>query len=149
RAHLSPDAGVAGVRPRILFPGIVAEFARPWNRVENPETLPGLRVVTANVALLVRLAARRSARQVRRADDDDVADDEPRRVQAKFAGHEIHVLIVFGLQIDDAVFAEGVNELTGLGVERDHLVARRHIKDPFFATVGPIRQAAPRELARR
>ena len=60
-------------------------------------------------------------------------DDERRRVQADFAGDEIHLLVVFQLQIDDAVLAEAVHRLAGLRVERDHLVAGRDVDDALLA----------------
>src|SRR5258705_11966179 len=37
RRNLAPYAGVAGVRPRIVQPGVVAEFAGTRDRVEDPE----------------------------------------------------------------------------------------------------------------
>src|SRR6476646_580605 len=39
--HLVPDAGVAVERPRILLPGVVAEFTGFRNRVEVPQPLAG------------------------------------------------------------------------------------------------------------
>ena len=37
----------------------------------------------------------------------------------------------------------------GLRVQRDELIARRDVEDPFLFAVGPVREAAPRQLARR
>src|SRR5947209_6539243 len=54
--NLPPHAGVAGVGPRILFPGVVAEFARTGNRMEDPKALAGVYVEPAHVALLVAAA---------------------------------------------------------------------------------------------
>src|SRR6185295_11388612 len=34
-----PDAGVAVGRPRLVLPGVVAELAGAWNRVERPQHL--------------------------------------------------------------------------------------------------------------
>ena len=121
---LPPDAGVAGVRPRVVHPGVVAELARPRNRVEDPQPLAGLDVEPADVALLVGLAARHAAGQVRGADDDGVPGDDRRGVQADLAGDEIDRLIVVQLQIDDAVLAEARDRRAGLRVERDRAGSR-------------------------
>jgi hypothetical protein len=53
------------------------------------------------------------------------------------------------ITIDDAFVAERRRRYTGLGVERDHLIARGHVNDAAFGPVGPIRETAARELARR
>ena len=86
---------------------------------------------------------------MRGADDDRVSGDDRRGVQTDLAGDEVHRLIVVLLQIDDAVFAEARDRSAGFRVERDEAIARRDVEDPFFAAVGPVRQAAARELARR
>src|SRR5439155_22249788 len=88
--HLRPHAGVAGVGPRILLPRVVAEFAGLRNRVEDPEPLPGPRVVPADEALLVNLALGVAPGKMRGADDDDVLGDDRRRVQTDFPGDRIH-----------------------------------------------------------
>ena len=62
---------------------------------------------------------------------------------------EIDRLIVVELQVDDAVLAEAGDRDAGLGVERDQLIARRHVDDARFRAVGPVREPAARELARR
>src|SRR4029450_7666646 len=66
---LAPDAGVPGIRPRILFPRVVPELARLGNRMEDPQTLAGPHVVAAHVPFLVAAAFRVAARLVRGADD--------------------------------------------------------------------------------
>ena len=136
--HLSPDAGVARIAPRVLFPRVVAEFAGPRNGVEDPEPLAGLDVVAADEALLVGLAPRRAAGSMRGADDHGIAGDDRRRMQPDIAGLQVHLLIVFQLQIDDAVLAETGDGMAGLRVERDHLISGRDVDDPFLAAVGPV-----------
>ena len=42
-----------------------------------------------------------------------------------------------------------VDALAGARVERDHLIARRHVDDARVVAVLPVREAAARELARR
>ena len=86
---------------------------------------------------------------MRGADDDDVLRDDRRRVQADLAVQRIDVLIDVLLQIDDAVVAEALDAIAGARVERDHLIARRHIDDSCVVAVLPIREPAARELARR
>ena len=56
--YLPPDAGVAGVDPRVLFPGVVAEFALLRDRVEDPEPLAGPDVEAADVPFHVLKALR-------------------------------------------------------------------------------------------
>ncbi len=59
-------------------------------------------------------------------------------------------LMAPGLQIDDALVAERGDRLAGLRVQRDEPVAGRVIEDPLVAAaVGPVGDAASRELARR
>ena len=113
--------------------------------------LPVLRVVAADEALLVRLALRRAALEVRGADDDDVLGDDRRGVQSDLAGDRIDRLIVVRLQIDDAVLAEAGGGRTGLGVERDHLIAGRDVDDARALAAGarPVGEAAAREQTRR
>ena len=105
-ADLRPHAGIAGVDPRVLVPGLVAELARLGNRVEDPQPLAGAHVEAADVALDVRLAGRHAAGSMRGADDHDVARHDRRRVQTDLARQRIDRLIVVLLQIDDAVRAE-------------------------------------------
>src|SRR6202521_5323932 len=108
--------------------------------MEDPQALARAHVEAAYIALLVRLAARRAAGQMRGADDDDVLRDDRRRVQADLTLHEVHDLVIVLLQIDDAVLAEPRHERAGLGVERDELVARRHVENSLLAAVGPVRE---------
>src|SRR5689334_10185812 len=49
--HLRPDAGVAVGSPRTVLPGLIAEFAGTWNRVERPGELAGPHVVGTNETL--------------------------------------------------------------------------------------------------
>ena len=86
--------------------------------------LPTPDVESADVALVVALAARHAAGQVRGADDDRVAGDDRRGVQADLAGDEVHDLIVVLLQIDDAALAEARDRNAGLRVERDRADSR-------------------------
>ena len=150
--HLCPHARVAGVGPRIFFPRVVAELAGLRNRVEDPQPLAGARVVAADESFFVNAALRRSAGQVRGADDDDVLGDDRRRVQTDFTRHRIDFLVVVHFQIDDAVLAEPFDRHARLRVERDHAVAGRHVHDPRIlssSAVGPVREPASRELTRR
>ena len=52
---LGPHARVAGVGPRVVEPGVVAELAGPWNGVEGPQALARARVESANIAFDVGL----------------------------------------------------------------------------------------------
>src|SRR5690606_15429535 len=55
-------------------------------------------------------------------------------------------LVEILLQIDFAVVAETLDTLAVRRVERDQLVARRHIENPLFLAVRPIGQATPGKL---
>ena len=94
---------------------------------------------------------------MRGADDDDVLRDDGRRVQADLALDQIHRLVVIELQIDDAVLAERRDRRAGLRVEREHLIAGRHVDDALSSRPsvqyarprpdslrGAIRRAGPR-----
>jgi hypothetical protein len=83
---------------------------------------------------------------MRGPDDDGVSGTSRRGVQTNLASHEVHRLIVIQLEIDDSTSAEARDRITGFCVERDEAVARRDVENPFFAAVGPVRQAASREL---
>ena len=74
--------------------------------MEDPETLPGAHVEPAHVPLLVSSALGRGAGQVCSTDHDDIPRDNGRRVEPDLAGDQIHLLIVFKLQIDDATLPE-------------------------------------------
>ncbi len=89
---LRPHAGVAVVRPRLLLPRVVAEFAGTRNRVERPQHLAAAHVVGADQALGVVVRLHRQTLAERRADEDDVLGDGGRRVQADFTGLEIDLL---------------------------------------------------------
>src|SRR5215510_1228779 len=99
-ADLTPDAGIAGVRPRVALPRVVAKFAWRRNGVEDPEALAGSDVEAANVPFDIRAAGRHAARLVRGADDDDVARDDGRGMQTDFSAERIDRLIHFEHQID-------------------------------------------------
>ena len=53
------------------------------------------------------------------------------------------------LEIDDPVFAEAGDWNTALRIEGDETIAGRDVQNPFFASVGPVREPAARELPGR
>src|SRR5689334_15822666 len=59
------------------------------------------------------------------------------------------MLIVVLLQIDRAVSAEGRDGVASSRVERDEAIAGRDVENPLLASVGPEREPAPGQLARR
>src|SRR5471032_882036 len=148
---LAPDAGVAGILGRALLPGVVAELAFLGDGVEDPQALAGADVESAHVALVVAHALGRHAFAERGADDDGVLSHDGRGLNADFPGDQVgeHRLIVVKLKIHRAAFAEGRNNGTGLGIERDQAVAGRGVKNARFVfAVGPVSQAAAGKLAR-
>src|SRR5262249_1540326 len=149
-----PHAGVAVDRPRLFFPRVVPELAGTRNGVERPQQLAAPHVPRAHEALGVVVGLDGQAFAERRADEHHVPGDGRRRVQADLAGLEVDLLALADdgadFHVDDAVLAEGLDGLTGLGVQRDQAVAGRHEQDAVVAlAVGPVRQAATGELPRR
>src|SRR5262249_49193689 len=135
-------------------PRVVPELAWPGNRVELPQLLAGPRIERASEALRVVVRRHRRALAHRGADDDHVLHDERRGVHADLAGLEIDLFALpfhdADLEIDDAVLAEGGDRCTGLRVQFDETVSGRHVDDAFVASaVGPVRDAAARQLSRR
>ena len=59
-------------------------------------------------------------------------------MQADLTVDGIHGLVVFELQVDDAVLAEIGDRHPGLRIERDEPVAWRDVDDPFLAAVTPV-----------
>ena len=114
--------------------------------VEDPQTLAGLRVVPAHVTFLVRLLF--GTPPGRCAAPTTITSPTTSGVACRptSPGDEIHRLVVFLFQIDDAVLAEAGDRLTGLRVERQHLVTRCDVDDAFVtATVG-VSRGRVREL---
>src|SRR4030095_8294108 len=123
------------------------------NGVELPELLPRTHVEGANKPFRVVVRLDRSPFSEGGADNRDVAGNRRRRVHANFTGLEIDLLLVAvddtNLQIDEPVFAERGNRRTSLRVEFREAVACRDIDEALAtAPVGPVRQAASRQLAR-
>ena len=148
--HLRPDAGVAGVLPGAILPGVVTELARLRNGVEDPEPLTAAGVEAAHVALGGGAARRRAPGAASGADDHDVAGHHRRAVPGQLARDRVEVLVVVLLEIDDAVGAEVPDRPAGGGVERDELIADGHEVDPFIAcAVRPVPDAAARQSPHR
>src|SRR5437867_3662039 len=72
-ADLAPDARVAGVLGRVVFPGFVSVLGRQRNGVENPEAFTCSRVESADIPFHVLHGLWHSARPVGSANDDGVA----------------------------------------------------------------------------
>jgi len=101
------------------------------------------------ICRFVAAALRVGAGLVRRADNHHILGDGRRRMEADLAGDEIHLLIVVQLQIDDAALAEPGDRHAGPGIEGDEPIAWRDVQDPIVPAIGPVREAATRELTRR
>ena len=117
--------------------------------MENPEALSGAHIESAYVALHIRFALGIGSRAMRGANYDDIPGNHRRRLQSNFAVYQIDLLVVIQLQIHQAVLAESGYRYTGLRIQCDQPVARRHVDDPLLLAVGPICQTAAGELARR
>src|SRR5262245_3527958 len=108
--------------------------------MEDPEPLAGPHVEAANVALVVAPTYGTASLGMGGPDDDHILHDNRCGMKADVTGDRIHLLIVFELQVDDAAFAERGDALTGLRIERDHLISGRDIDDSSGTTIGPVRQ---------
>src|ERR1700689_2781442 len=75
-AHRRPNRGVAGVFPRSVLPGVVAEFARLCDGVEGPQKLPGMDVGAAHVSWNIFLRFWRGAELQSRPNHHRVADHD-------------------------------------------------------------------------
>ena len=121
-AERGPGAGVAGVLPGIAFPRVVPDFAGVRDGAEGPDALAGADVIPADVAGDILFRRRRRTRLQGRAHHDHALDHDGRRTGADHAGfHGGPVQAVE--EIDEAVFAEGCDGLSGFGIEGDQLVA--------------------------
>ncbi len=155
--HVRPHAGVAAPRPRPVLPGLVVLLARAGHRVEAPELLAGADVVGAHETLDVRAVEIAEALEHRRLHDDHVVDDERNGVETNLALLEIdlHLLAVLVdhhalLEVDDALLAEGLDRVAGLGVERHEAVAGGDVVDAVVGlAVGPVGDAAAGQLTGR
>ena len=148
--YLPPDAGVPGVDPRVLFPGVVAEFAQLRDRVEDPEPLAGPDVEPADVTLSRSESSSGSRRSCPAAPTMTTflaTIGVACRPISPFIGSID--LIVLQLQIHDAAGAEAGDRRPGLRVQRDQAIARRHVENALLAAVGPVGEAAARQLPRR
>ena len=138
-----PRAGVPGVGPGIVQPGVVAELAGLRNRVEGPQPLARAHVPAADEALRVLFRARRGARQKRAAGHDDVFHHHRRR-----AGSDGAVLrrrlIEIVIHVEHAVLAEARHGNAGLRVQLDHVETLSDDNDPLIPSAGirPVFDAA-------
>src|SRR6476620_10011400 len=109
-SDLRPHAGVRVDVPRTVFPGIVAELARPRNGVEGPDQSTGSHIEGAYQSLRVVVCDGGLALLHGRADDHGVFNHDGGRMDADLSGFQIDLLpraVHYAyLQIDDAVFSE-------------------------------------------
>ena len=64
--------------------------------------------------------------------------------------HQVEILVILLLQVDDPVVAELRNQMSRFRIQRDHAVSRRNEDDPLVGSIGarPIRDTAPGASAR-
>ena len=153
-ADLCPDADVAIDGPGVVLPRLMAVFARIRNRVEPPDLFASPHVERAHEPFRVVVRRDRGPLTERRSDNDDVAGDGGRRVNADLPRGEIdllvHALDHADFQVEHALVRERLNHGARLCVELHELIARRHVNDAFVAfPIGPVRHAAPGQLPRR
>jgi hypothetical protein len=109
--------------------------------MKRPFLLAGARVERHHIAGRVAHRAWHEALFERRRNDDRVAIDHGRRAVAD-ARDVVEVDVQLLHQIDSPVDTELSDRHSGLGVERDQIEAGGDDKNPFFASVRPIADAA-------
>ena len=87
---------------------------------------------------------------MRGTDYDHVTYYQWRCIEADVAAIRIDFLIEVLLEIDHAVVAKRRHWFAGVGVERNHAIARRHIKNALVTAIGtlPPRQTTASALTR-
>ena len=110
---LCPHSRVARVLPGVVQPSVIAELARPRERVEDPEALAGSGVETSEVTFGLLLGRGGIPNQMRGADEDDAVGDNGSGVKSDLPGDGIELLIESLLQVDDPVVAEARDGSTG------------------------------------
>src|SRR5262245_66388105 len=96
--------------------------------MEGPKLFARPRVEGANLSLDVVMGHDRHAFLHRHADDDHVARHDRRRVESRVALLQVYLLAVpanhADLEVHLAAFAEALNKVSGLGVQREEAIAR-------------------------
>ena len=107
--------------------------------MEDPQAFARPHIVAADVPFLVSATLGRPAWSVRRTDDNRVPGDHRWRMEPDVPRDQIHRLIVFALQIDDAVIPEIRNRPACLRIQRNQLIAGRDVDDALRLAIGPVR----------
>ena len=128
--ELRPDAGVAGVAPRLVFPGLDPEVVSLRHDVEDPEPLAGPRVVSADVAWRGRVSGFDGR-------DDLGHHHVVRNDGARHAPHLRAGAVDVLRQIHVAAVAESVQRDPRLRIERDEPPVAHVVEDPLLIAVGP------------
>ena len=115
--HVGPHVGAAGVGPRVVSPGVVAELALLRNRMQRPQLLAGADVEAVDVATRPFLVGRAVVNA--RADHHDVADDDRRRADGKI--RRAHRVRDAGVQVDFSAIAERRVERAGLRINGNQI----------------------------
>ena len=135
--HRRPHVGVAGERPRIVTPGVIAELARLRNRVKAPRRLPGACVERANVARRV-VAVHQPVADAAAEDHQILVDDRRRGVRVVLLLDRPDEPVA---DVDRAVAAEGIDRQAGLRVEAEEVIPAVH-EDAQPVAVAPGGDAA-------
>src|SRR5712691_2966017 len=138
-----PDVRMSGVAPRVVAPGVVAEFTRLRDRAERPDLPAGARIERANVARRIVSVHEPIADTV--AENDQVLVDDSRRrvgvVRLVDFPHEA------AAQVDDAARPETLDRAPGGGVQTDQPIPAVHEEAKLVAggAVPPRGDAAVHE----
>ena len=150
---LRPDAVVAVAAPGVGEPGVGAELAGAGNGAERPEPLAAADVEGLHEPLDVVVRPRCRPVGERAADEHHVARHGRGGVGPDGAGREVDGPPVADhgrrLEVHRPARAEAGDPRPGAGVERHEAEADRHVEDARLFAVGPVRQPAPGQAARR
>src|SRR5216684_3855073 len=117
-----PDVRMSGVAPRVVAPGVVAEFTRLRDWTERPDLLARARIERANVARRIVSVHEAIADAV--AENDQVlVDDRRRRVGVMRLVDLPHETAA---HVDDAARPETLDRAPGGGVQTDQPIPAVH-----------------------
>ncbi len=150
---MRPHSGVAVVHPGIVFPRLIAEFARSRNGVKAPQLLAAPHIPSAHDTFRVVMRWDGRALPHRGPYDHHIPGHGRGRMDADLASLQIDLLVVAfldaDLDVEDAAVGEGRDHRTRLGVELDQAIAGSHVDDALVAAaIGPVGNPASRQLPR-
>src|ERR1022692_2902755 len=124
QCEFTPDVGSADRSPRVLGPGLIAEFAGARNCVEGPDEFSGSHVECADVTWgrAITLVGGRA--------NDQLVLEDPARRRGLHQSEGSRIAVETVSQIHRAVRAEGPNRLASTGIDSAKRLIRAKKKTP-------------------